>query len=204
MKITNRQKQAMLTKNTLFQTAVDLFNDKGYDNVTIEEITSTAGVSKGSFYTYFRSKSDIFIEEFRTIDDYYRSWHEKMPQYETAKERLCQFTSSQLTYVRDIVGIKLLTLLYTNNLESETEKKSEKILIDTSRYLQLIVSEIITYGQQRKEFRADISSSELARLYNRAMRSMFLDWAISNASFDLVEEGIEFCKIMLCPSLLSN
>ena len=46
--MTKRQQQALETKTVIFDTAVALFNEKGYDNVTVEEITTRAGVAKGS------------------------------------------------------------------------------------------------------------------------------------------------------------
>lgn len=39
--------------------AEELFADLGYENTSIERIISLLGVSKGAFYHYFRSKSDL-------------------------------------------------------------------------------------------------------------------------------------------------
>ena len=38
------------TKRRIFNTAIKIFSDKGYDNSSIEEITAVAGVAKGSLY----------------------------------------------------------------------------------------------------------------------------------------------------------
>ena len=54
------------TKRKIFQIAIKLFSEKGYDNTSIEEITAVAGVAKGSLYYHFSKKEDIFdliIEE---------------------------------------------------------------------------------------------------------------------------------------------
>lgn len=48
------------TKRRIFNTAVKLFSEKGYDNTNIEEITAIAGVAKGSLYYHFSKKEDIF------------------------------------------------------------------------------------------------------------------------------------------------
>ncbi|MBQ8299634.1 MAG: TetR/AcrR family transcriptional regulator [Clostridia bacterium] len=48
------------TKRRIFNTAVKIFSDKGYDNSSIEEITAVAGVAKGSLYYHFSKKEDIF------------------------------------------------------------------------------------------------------------------------------------------------
>jgi AcrR family transcriptional regulator len=41
--------------------ARDLFLRKGYGGVRIDDIVDAAGVSRGSFYTYFPSKRDVLI-----------------------------------------------------------------------------------------------------------------------------------------------
>ena len=48
------------TKRKIFQIAIKLFSEKGYDNTSIEEITAVAGVAKGSLYYHFSKKEDIF------------------------------------------------------------------------------------------------------------------------------------------------
>ena len=199
--MTKRQQQALETKTVIFDTAVALFNEKGYDNVTVEEITTRAGVAKGSFYTYFRSKSDIVIEEFRNIDDFYKRYERNLKRYSSATKRLVAFTRAQLRYVRDEVGLRLLKLLYANNI---MVSDAESILIDTGRFLHEIVKRIVVYGQETGEFRTDLSPDDLALYINRGMRSVFLDWAISDNRFDLVTEGVQFCRNILCPAVNAN
>jgi AcrR family transcriptional regulator len=56
----------------LSSAAADLFADRGIEATTIDDIAARAGVSKGSFYHYFRTKAEIlaavrtrFAHEFR-------------------------------------------------------------------------------------------------------------------------------------------
>lgn len=197
-KISKRQQQATLTKAALFESAITLFNEKGYNTVTIEDITQRAGTAKGSFYTYFRTKSDIIIEEFRSIDDYYKRFSRTLSKYPNALEKILAFNKAQMRYVRDQVGNEMIKILYSNNL---IEPSTEKILIDTSRYLHELVRELIQEGQDEGIFRTDIPADRLSLIFNRAFRAVFLDWGISSNSFDLVKEGVEFCKVIVCPAL---
>ena len=48
------------TKRRIFNTAIKMFSEKGYDNTSVEEITAIAGVAKGSLYYHFSKKEDIF------------------------------------------------------------------------------------------------------------------------------------------------
>ena len=48
------------TKRKIFEIAIKLFSEKGYDATSIEEITATVGVAKGTLYYHFTSKQEIF------------------------------------------------------------------------------------------------------------------------------------------------
>jgi AcrR family transcriptional regulator len=54
-----RTKPAEERRADLLQAAESLFVRKGIDATSLDEITTAAGVSKGLFYVYFRSKEEI-------------------------------------------------------------------------------------------------------------------------------------------------
>lgn len=54
-----RQSRARLTAEALQQAFVQLLVERGYERITIREITGLAGTSLGSFYEYFASKEDL-------------------------------------------------------------------------------------------------------------------------------------------------
>ena len=60
--MTKRQENAQKTKLKLVKTALELFKDTGFFDINVEDITKKAGVSKGTFYTYFKRKEDIVLE----------------------------------------------------------------------------------------------------------------------------------------------
>lgn len=49
------------TKEKIFEAAVSLFQEKGYQNTTVDEIVDKADVAKGTFFNYFPTKSAILI-----------------------------------------------------------------------------------------------------------------------------------------------
>lgn len=55
----------MATKKLLIESAVNLFFQNGYSNTKVEDITHNAKVAKGTFYSYFNTKEDIFFEIFQ-------------------------------------------------------------------------------------------------------------------------------------------
>ena len=191
--------KAEATKQLIFESALTLFKKKGFDQVSIKEITDFAGTAKGSFYNYFSTKSDISVEEFWAIDAYYRSIEEEVLKQSSDADRLLRFTELQLTYVRDVIGCETLKVLYANQVLKEG---SDKVITDQSRFWYTFIRSIIEEGQRKGLFKREKSSAQYADFFNRAIRGLFLDWNISSASFDLVEAGLEYCQFLLLPALL--
>jgi AcrR family transcriptional regulator len=190
--------KAERTKELLFESALTLFKQKGFEKVTIEDITAYAGTSKGSFYTYFLTKSDIIVEEFWAIDSYYRTIAPKLQQYAAASEKLINFTAYQMLYVRDTIGCDMLKILYANQV---LKKGSDKVIVDKQRFWHTFIAQTIEEGQRSGEFRISPDSQTLALYFNRAIRGILLDWNISSASFDLVEASLAYCRDFLTVSL---
>jgi TetR/AcrR family transcriptional repressor of nem operon len=49
-------------KEKIVQSARRLFNRHGFDSVSLDQIMSGAGLTRGGFYSYFHSKSDLYTE----------------------------------------------------------------------------------------------------------------------------------------------
>src|ERR1700746_2069636 len=54
-----RERRAAETRLRLFRCALQLFAQRGFPNVTVEDITEAADVGKGTFFNYFASKDDV-------------------------------------------------------------------------------------------------------------------------------------------------
>lgn len=190
--------KAERTKKLIFESAWSLFRSEGYDNVTIQRITDYAGTAKGSFYTYYTTKSDIIVEGFWMIDGYYRQIETEVMKEETTATRLLRFTELQLQYVRDVIGVEMLKILYSNQILQEG---SEKVITDQSRFWHNFITSLIREGQESGECKVDQSAETYAVYFNRAIRGLFLDWNIASGSFDLVEVGMKYYQNFLLLAL---
>jgi AcrR family transcriptional regulator len=50
------------TRKQIVESARRMFNLHGFENVSIDAIMADAGLTRGGFYGYFKSKSDLYIE----------------------------------------------------------------------------------------------------------------------------------------------
>ena len=63
-------------KERLLQVAFDLIWDQSYGSVSVEQICRRAKVNKGSFYYFFKTKTDLVVAA------YEEHWRLKLPDYE--------------------------------------------------------------------------------------------------------------------------
>jgi AcrR family transcriptional regulator len=63
-----RERKKAATRQTILATAATLFEQRGYDNVTVAEIAEAANVSVKTLFVYFRSKEDLVFADTSLID----------------------------------------------------------------------------------------------------------------------------------------
>lgn len=56
-----KQARSKARRQVLLEHGVELFNGRGLDDVSIQDITQAVGFSTGSFYSYFADKVEYFI-----------------------------------------------------------------------------------------------------------------------------------------------
>ncbi len=95
------------TRAELIEVARQLFANKGFDNTTMNEIALTSGKGRRTLYTYFKSKSDIFMavvdqETSRIIEHIEDILALQMPADEKLKRYiLCRLDQVKETVVRN-------------------------------------------------------------------------------------------------------
>jgi AcrR family transcriptional regulator len=64
-------------RHKIVDSARRLFNRRGFENVSVDSIMAHAGLTRGGFYSYFDSKSDLYVEVlgcFFTDPDWKNQW----------------------------------------------------------------------------------------------------------------------------------
>jgi len=176
-KLTNRQLQAEATKNKIYKVSIELLEKKGFDNLKVEDICKTAGVSIGSFYNYFTSKYDILIEIYKRADEYFENEVSINLTNTNAAEAIVEYFDYYANY-NDLVGIEIMKQLYNG---------SNKMFAQKGRYMQALLQEVIKEGQSKGELITTMSSDEINDYLFTAARGVAYDWCIHNGEYDIKE-----------------
>jgi AcrR family transcriptional regulator len=76
-------------KRNITEKATLLFAQKGYNQTSIQEISTASGYSKGHIYYHFQNKEKLFVLLAQnTMRDWFTKWSEKESLYTTAEDKL--------------------------------------------------------------------------------------------------------------------
>lgn len=193
-KLTKRDQQRIETRQRIFNTAVDLFTRKGYTKVSVNDICKKAGVSKGTFYYYFKSKSQVLSEHFLKIDEFYAVLIEQLEKKEKSPtRRLVTFTIKSFSYVNDL-GVKIIKVIWQSQIDP-LEKKPD--MANSRRPVYRILERLIREGQEKGELRRDVSAETMTDLYVRCYRGIIYEWCLQNGKFDIIGACDEFTRLVI-------
>lgn len=69
MRQKNHDRRVERTRAALKQALAELIEEKGYDQVTVEEITERANLGRATFYLHYHDKEDLLLEDVINLVD---------------------------------------------------------------------------------------------------------------------------------------
>ena len=85
-------------RGQLVALGIDIFSERPFDDVSIDDIAAGAGISKGLLYHYFPSKRDFYVAVIRSAADEMQALTEPDPALEP-RDRLAAALDRYLGYV---------------------------------------------------------------------------------------------------------
>jgi len=86
----------------ILEAARKVFASKGFNDATVDDIASAAGVAKGTVYLYYGSKRDIYFAALKFgIEQMYSMLQEELRKVSTPAEKLRRLIAVKLAYFDD-------------------------------------------------------------------------------------------------------
>src|SRR5690554_3572893 len=182
---TSRKEKAVQTRNKIYESAEQLFNQHGFENVNVNDIVKHADVAKGSFYVHFESKDalieTLIVNYVKKVDANYKTYLDSLPSDLSPHEVFLSLISKIADVITDSIGYENMKILYRIQLGNE---RPTEAAMSYNRELYRIFHDVVQKGIEQGVFRSDLSAEDIARQFVVAYRGLTYEWCIRYPEFD--------------------
>ncbi|GEO68322.1 TetR/AcrR family transcriptional regulator [Levilactobacillus acidifarinae] len=189
--MTNRQVAAAATRKKLIDTTDQLIRKKGYDSISVEDITKASGVAKGTFYNYFKKKEDIIQA---LTQSHLSDLTAQIPKLgnQDPQDSIRHYLNAYLQVVVDS-DVQLARQWIRYIVEPTNHQKWE---FDLGSLEQLLTNLV-----QEGRLSAATPVTPLAQLLTTEIYGLVFSWCISPETIDPLKDINTFCDLQLAAIL---
>lgn len=158
-----RKEKANQTRQKILDVALELMSSRPIEEVKVEDITEAAGVAKGTFYVYFKSKEDVLHDvEINAMD---MLLHYSVEHNDSTEARILFYMR---LYVKLMVDLSLE--LYKNIVKLELDQPKDTLIRKNWAAIKQILLD---------DGYADDEKTDMAvRIMTSFLHGATLEWAV--------------------------
>jgi AcrR family transcriptional regulator len=155
---------------SLLAVAVAVFNERGYDGTSMEDLSRRLGIAKSSIYHHVDSKEDLLRMALdRALDELFSVVAQAQARAEPAIGRLEFLVRGSVGVLTDY--LPHVTLLVRARGNTPTERRA----LDRRRQFDQIVADLVKEAERDGDIRPDIDPAVTARLLFGMVNSV-VEW----------------------------
>ncbi|MFC3884311.1 TetR/AcrR family transcriptional regulator [Bacillus songklensis] len=177
-----REQQKELTRKLLEDTAIRLFQKQGFAKTTVSQITSQAGVAKGTFFNYFTSKEAVLhtIRE-QQLQYMIQEAENIIQQNGNIAEGLCNLLE-KIVVRYEKAGRTLCRSLFHVLITDDDFQGKE--LLQSKKFKEQLIR-LFDEGKRKEEFIREISSEQMALAILHHFFGILFYWCTDEESVSL-------------------
>ena len=193
-----RKVQGAKTKKKLYEIAEKLFTERDFADVSVEDITDEAGITKGAFYVHFESKDALIallIADYAArADTDYKAFLETLPSDMPVSEVLLALIEKIADVLAGTIGCENMKKVYQMLLAGTVDTEAVK---GYGRELYALFQGVLEKGIQNGELKSILSVDMLAQHFVMAIRGVSYEWCVRYPDFDLKAQAVEHIRLLL-------
>lgn len=193
-----RKVQGAETKKKLYEIAEKLFSEHDFSSISVEDITDAAGITKGAFYVHFESKDALIallIADYAArADTDYRSFLDTVAVDQPASSVLLALSEKIADTLMNTIGYENMNKVYQMLLTRTVDTAAVK---GYGRELYHLFFDIFEKGIRCGEFKDTLAADMLAQHFVMAIRGVSYEWCVRHPDFDLKEQVMEHCRLLI-------
>jgi AcrR family transcriptional regulator len=164
------ERRARYDPASLLAVAVEVFNERGYDGTSMEDLARATGLSKSSIYHHVESKEELLrLALERALDPLFAVTEEPGARQGRAIERLEYVVRREVAVLVDELPYVTLLLRVRGNTETE------RWALTRRRAFDRFVADLVAAAAADGEVRADLPPPIVARLLFGMVNSL-VEW----------------------------
>src|SRR5687768_13051 len=146
-------------RESLLRVAVEVFNERGYDGTSMEDLAQTLGITKSAIYHHVRSKDELLgLAVDHALDGLFEAAEDATEADGRAVERLEQLVRASIAVLVDRLPFVTLLLRVRGNTEVERAALARR------RRFDRIVADMAEAAAAEGDLRPDVDPAVTARL----------------------------------------
>ncbi|WP_216830062.1 TetR/AcrR family transcriptional regulator [Alkalihalobacterium elongatum] len=185
-------------KEKIFEKSIELFGERGFNETSIQHIVDALGVTKGTFYYYFKSKEEILLGiHLRFIDDLLA----KQSQIIHDGNKSCEQKLYEIVYmlIKNVETQAQSARVFFREMQNLSEGPHSQIFPKRDEFrlnLQRLIEDGIAKGEFRKEIQADIVTLGILGMCNWSYhwfdpQGPLTDQTVAKIYMDMILQGIK-------------
>jgi AcrR family transcriptional regulator len=178
------QQKQLQRRSEIINKVMELTEKTPFEELSIRDICEGTGISVGSFYHYFKEKSDLVCGLMERIDDFMEE--QILPQATSESEfenlRIISRGFAQHILNSGLEQAKLISICKPTDVDDYGVRRTTFQMIEAA----------VARGQKSGEFKAVISSEKATDMILIAISGVAIDWARREGDYNLMERMDEF------------
>ncbi|MGR9047261.1 TetR/AcrR family transcriptional regulator [Halobacillus faecis] len=147
-------------KEKMMDTIIELFGKKGFQATSIQDIVEANGVTKGTFYYYFKNKEDVLVHIHQSFIDHLLEGQEKIITNRSLSngEKLYRIVELLIGNIRTNGHS---ALVFFQEMRHLSEEKTA-IILPKRQQFQVNIQKVLEKGMEAGEFKKDVRADMLS------------------------------------------
>ncbi|MBE8522650.1 TetR family transcriptional regulator [Amycolatopsis sp. H6(2020)] len=174
---------------SLLQVAVKLFNERGYDGTSMEDLSRKLGITKSAIYHHVPSKEELLrLAVDRALDGLFEVASETAQLDGRAIDRLEHLVRGSVLVLADRLPFVTLLLRVRGNT------KVERAALTRRREFDRLVTDLVKQAEAEGDVRPDVDPAVTARLVFGMVNSL-IEWYRPRRGSSAAEVADAVCKV---------
>ena len=179
-------------KFVLFEKAMDLFRQNGYENVTVQQICAEASVTRNAFYYYFNSKEALLSSYFENVPNFTQKLLVDILKLPNDWEKLRYLIEAHMKQI-EREGISISRAFIKVSMECGGDLLARYSVSET------VTVPLVRSCQLAGLIRNLTEPEWLVYLATRLMLGILVTWCCKNGGFDLLAVSREAFEGLMQP-----